>query len=263
MAIYGAGYEQTKAAADVMASEVMNGRRRVAPAVAGSAVQLPIQDSPDSPDSSTTGGAMPSAAQSVEVAAISAPTSKVSVAAGDSERSPVKATSKSSSNGVSADSSKAPSQALSEVSAKTATASATKTSSTDSSPTSAKSSKADPDVKSVAALKSVAAKKVEETDSATAADAAAAAPVSYRDGMYLGRGTSRHGDIEALVEINNGRIVSAVISQCLTRYSCSWISALPPQVVARQSPDVDYVSGATQSANAFYYAVLQALSQAK
>jgi uncharacterized protein with FMN-binding domain len=91
----------------------------------------------------------------------------------------------------------------------------------------------------------------------------AAAKPAYRDGVFMGRGTSRHGDIEAMVEIKDGRIVSAVISQCLTRYSCSWINHLLPQVVTRQSADVDYVSGATQSANALYYAVLQALSQAK
>ena len=36
---------------------------------------------------------------------------------------------------------------------------------------------------------------------------------------------------------------------------------LPPQVVSRQSPEVDYVSGATQSTNAFYYAVVEALVQ--
>ena len=81
--------------------------------------------------------------------------------------------------------------------------------------------------------------------------------------MYYGWGTSRHGDIQAEVEIKNGRIVSASIAQCLTRYSCSWISALPAQVLARQSADVDYVSGATQSTNAYYYAVVDALLKAK
>ena len=38
---------------------------------------------------------------------------------------------------------------------------------------------------------------------------------------------------------------------------------LPPQVIARQSAEVDYVSGATQSSNAFYGAVVDALKQAK
>jgi uncharacterized protein with FMN-binding domain len=93
-------------------------------------------------------------------------------------------------------------------------------------------------------------------------DSAPPAP-AWRDGTFVGWGTSRHGDIEATVVIRNGRIYSAEISRCLTRYSCSWISHLLPQVVERQSADVDYVSGATQSSNALYYAVLQALQQAK
>jgi uncharacterized protein with FMN-binding domain len=88
-------------------------------------------------------------------------------------------------------------------------------------------------------------------------------PSQYKDGAYTGWGTSRHGDIEATVVIENGKIASARISQCLTRYSCSVIARIIPQVVERQGPDVDYVSGATQSANAFYYAVLEALIKAK
>jgi uncharacterized protein with FMN-binding domain len=88
------------------------------------------------------------------------------------------------------------------------------------------------------------------------------APV-WKDGTYFGWGTSRHGDIQAQVVIEGGRIASATIAQCLTRYSCSVIAKLPPQVAERQSPEVDYVSGATQSTNAFYYAVVEALSKAK
>jgi uncharacterized protein with FMN-binding domain len=84
----------------------------------------------------------------------------------------------------------------------------------------------------------------------------------YKDGTHRGWGTSRHGDIEAQVTIVNGRITSATISQCMTRWPCSWVEALPGQVVARQSAETDYVSGATQSTNAFYYAVVQALGKA-
>jgi uncharacterized protein with FMN-binding domain len=103
-------------------------------------------------------------------------------------------------------------------------------------------------------------------------DQAAATPVpavpeppkpQYKDGTYFGWGTSRHGDIQAQVVIEGGRIASATIAQCLTRYSCSVIARLPPQVAERQSPETDYVSGATQSTNAFYYAVVEALSKAK
>ena len=75
--------------------------------------------------------------------------------------------------------------------------------------------------------------------------------------------SNRHGDIQAVVVIQDGRIASATIAQCLTRYSCSVIAKLPPQVAERQSPETDYVSGATQSTNAFYYAVVEALSKAK
>ena len=85
----------------------------------------------------------------------------------------------------------------------------------------------------------------------------------YKDGTYLGWGTSRHGDIQAQVVIEDGRIKAATIAQCLTRYSCNVIVTLPPQVAQRQSPETDYVSGATQSTNAFYYAVVEALSKAK
>ena len=101
-----------------------------------------------------------------------------------------------------------------------------------------------------------------------AAPAAVAPPVTpaaphYKDGTYYGWGTSRHGDIQAAVVIQDGRIESATIAQCLTRYSCNVIGLLPPQVAQRQSPEVDYVSGATQSTNAFYYAVVEALAKAK
>jgi len=85
----------------------------------------------------------------------------------------------------------------------------------------------------------------------------------WKDGTYTGWGYSRHGNIEASVVIESGRIASAIISQCRTRYSCSVIDRLPPQVAQRQSPDVDYVSGATQSADAFYGAVVAALDKAK
>ncbi|CAN5243442.1 hypothetical protein BH09GEM1_BH09GEM1_12680 [soil metagenome] len=89
------------------------------------------------------------------------------------------------------------------------------------------------------------------------------AHAGWKDGTYVGWGTSRHGDIEATVEIKGGRIISASISDCRTRYPCSRIDQLPPQVLTRQSPEVDYVSGATQSSDAYYYAVTEALKKAK
>jgi uncharacterized protein with FMN-binding domain len=96
-----------------------------------------------------------------------------------------------------------------------------------------------------------------------AAKPAEVAQPKWKDGKFSGWGSCRHGEIEATVEIKGGRIVSAYVSQCQTRYSCDVIDKIIPQVVARQSADVDTVSGATQSADAFYWAVTAALASAK
>ncbi len=84
----------------------------------------------------------------------------------------------------------------------------------------------------------------------------------YRDGTFSGWGRSPHGRILATIVIRHGRIASAEITTCRMRYPCSMIAALPAQVVARQSPEVDIVSGATQSGEAFSRAVSDALAQA-
>jgi uncharacterized protein with FMN-binding domain len=100
---------------------------------------------------------------------------------------------------------------------------------------------------------------------------AAATNPRYKDGTFSGWGSCPHGDIEASVMIQEGKIASVVISQCLTRYSCNWIAPkhpdsglpdLPAQVVQRQNAKVDYVSGATESSYAFADAVVAALSKA-
>lgn len=101
------------------------------------------------------------------------------------------------------------------------------------------------------------------TPAASAATpAVTATPSKWRDGKFSGWGSCRHGDIQATVEIKDGRILSAVVSKCHTVYSCDVISKVIPQVAERQSPDVDTVSGATQSADAFYWAVFSALADA-
>jgi uncharacterized protein with FMN-binding domain len=108
-------------------------------------------------------------------------------------------------------------------------------------------------------------------NAATSAAPGAVAQTRYKDGTYSGWGSCRHGDIEASVMIQDGKIASVMISQCLTRYSCSWIAPknpdsglpdLPAQVVQRQNAKVDYVSGATESSYAFADAVVAALGKA-
>lgn len=95
----------------------------------------------------------------------------------------------------------------------------------------------------------------------TATPAPAGASGAYRDGSYTGLGHSRHGDIGVTVVVQGGKITAAKISQCLTRYPCSMISALPGEVIARQSAKVDFVSGATDSSTAFQGAVMNALAK--
>jgi uncharacterized protein with FMN-binding domain len=84
----------------------------------------------------------------------------------------------------------------------------------------------------------------------------------YRDGTYVGQGFSRHGGIEATVVIAGGKIASADISNCSTRYPCSDVDPLIPEVVSRQAAPVHHISGATDSSNAYHDAVIKALAQA-
>jgi len=85
----------------------------------------------------------------------------------------------------------------------------------------------------------------------------------WRDGTYTGWGQSYHGDIEAEVVIEGGRIVRSGIATCATRYPCDVIWKIIFQPVVRQSPEVDRVSRATESADAYYYGLVEALKQAE
>jgi uncharacterized protein with FMN-binding domain len=87
---------------------------------------------------------------------------------------------------------------------------------------------------------------------------------AWKDGTYLGWGSARHGSIQASVEVAGGHIAVAKIEQCQMRYSCSMIDSLIPQVAQRGNPEkIDYISGATESSNVFYWALVDALSKAK
>ena len=90
----------------------------------------------------------------------------------------------------------------------------------------------------------------------------APAPPVWKDGKYTAWGTCRHGDIQATVVIEGGRITSAEITNCQTRYSCDVIETLPGKVVQRQKNKFDIVGGATESAYAYSGAVYWALDQA-
>lgn len=88
------------------------------------------------------------------------------------------------------------------------------------------------------------------------------AAAGLRDGSYTAAGTSRHGNIEATLVVAGGRVVSAEITSCQTRYPCSRVASLVSQVVANQAAPVNHVSGATDSSNAYRQAVAAALAKA-
>ena len=89
-----------------------------------------------------------------------------------------------------------------------------------------------------------------------------AATGAYLDGSYTGSGTSRRGSITVTVTVSGGRITNVALTSVNTEYPGSRIASLPAQVVARQSANVDNVSGATYSAQAFRLAVQAALAKA-
>jgi uncharacterized protein with FMN-binding domain len=101
------------------------------------------------------------------------------------------------------------------------------------------------------------------TASAAATSSANAPTVSpYKDGTYTGTGTSRRGNVSVSVTISGGRITNVTLTKVATEYPASAIASLPAQVVATQSANVNGVSGATYSAQAFRGAVQAALQQA-
>ena len=94
------------------------------------------------------------------------------------------------------------------------------------------------------------------------AAAVAAAPASYKDGTYTGQGSSRRGDVWVSIQIQAGRIAQVSITRSTLQYPLRDIAGLPNQVVQRQSAQVDIVSRATYSSQAFRGAVAQALASA-
>ncbi|QQE77561.1 FMN-binding protein [Alicyclobacillus sp. SO9] len=86
----------------------------------------------------------------------------------------------------------------------------------------------------------------------------------YLDGTYNGSASNRIGTVAVAVSIKAGKIANVQITQCDTHYPERYINpVLPSYVVAHQTTRIPIVSGATLSTRDFYFALVQALSQAK
>ncbi len=84
----------------------------------------------------------------------------------------------------------------------------------------------------------------------------------WRDGAYTGHGDSPHGDLDVRVVIKEGRIIEASIEACNTRYPCEVIDRMVRQAVLIQSSNVDYMSRATESSEAYFEGLSEALNTA-
>ncbi|UPK44243.1 FMN-binding protein [Paenibacillus pabuli] len=85
----------------------------------------------------------------------------------------------------------------------------------------------------------------------------------YRDGVYEGIGSNRRGSIQVTVTIQKDKITDVEISQFAMHYSEQDVVNMPDEVMNKQSAQVNNVSGATYSTEAFSSAVQDALDQAR
>jgi uncharacterized protein with FMN-binding domain len=93
--------------------------------------------------------------------------------------------------------------------------------------------------------------------------ASAAVGYSYTDGEYNGTGTGHGGDLSAVVTVSGSAITAIAIGENKeTPPLLENAKGVIDEIIAKQSTDVDVISGATQSSRAIIDAVEDALSQA-
>lgn len=85
----------------------------------------------------------------------------------------------------------------------------------------------------------------------------------YKDGTFTGTGMNRRGSIQVAVTMQKDRITDVVISDWGMHYAQSDVVGLPSEVLRKQNAQVNNVSGATYSTQAFEDAVQNALSRAQ
>ena len=88
---------------------------------------------------------------------------------------------------------------------------------------------------------------------------------SYKDGEYLGKASAYNGNVEVKVTISGGKItaIDIVKTKDDEEYFFDAQKKVIPEILEKQSTDVDAVAGATTSSEGICHAVQKALEQAK
>ncbi|WP_448972431.1 FMN-binding protein [Oribacterium sp.] len=112
-----------------------------------------------------------------------------------------------------------------------------------------------------------------EKDSAKSSDASSdsqgsdanSASGAYKDGEYLGKASAYNGNVEVKVTISGGKItaIDIVKTKDDEEYFFDAQKKVIPEILEKQSTDVDAVAGATTSCEGICHAVQKALEEAK
>ena len=88
---------------------------------------------------------------------------------------------------------------------------------------------------------------------------------AYKDGEYLGKASAYNGNVEVKVTISGGKItaIDIVKTKDDEDYFYDAQKKVIPEILEKQSTDVDAVAGATTSSEGIAHAVEKALEQAK
>ena len=94
---------------------------------------------------------------------------------------------------------------------------------------------------------------------------ASSASGAYKDGEYLGKASAYNGNVEVKVTISGGKItaIDIVKTKDDEEYFFDAQKKVIPEILEKQSTDVDAVAGATTSSEGIAHAVEKALEQAK
>ena len=94
---------------------------------------------------------------------------------------------------------------------------------------------------------------------------ASSASGAYKDGEYLGKASAYNGNVEVKVTISGGKItaIDIVKTKDDEEYFFDAQKKVIPEILEKQSTDVDAVAGATTSSEGIAHAVQKALEEAK